>query len=88
MWYGEKINYVLLHIITYYYYCCCCYYDYYYYYYYYSNDDLRIMVVVVGLMPGGESIGKKGRNKSILNSTAVNMLQHAHDTPPVHINSL
>ena len=39
-------------------------------------------------MPGGESIGKKGRNKSILNSTAVNVLQHACDTLPIHINSL
>ena len=39
-------------------------------------------------MPGGESIGKKGRNKFILNSTAVNVLQHARDTLPIHINFL
>jgi len=39
-------------------------------------------------MPGVESTGKKGRNKSLLNPTAVNVLQHAHDTLPIHINSL
>jgi hypothetical protein len=43
------------------------------------------MVVV---MPGDESTGKKGMNKSILNSTAENLLEHAHDTLPIHINSL
>jgi hypothetical protein len=47
-----------------------------------------VVVVVVGIMPGGESIGKKGRNKSILNSIAVNVLQHPRDTLPILINSL